>query len=286
MMSAVQDILKRHDMLFDVVDAATIRFGSSYINMYSVLEVSDVGASYTCPLSYYVSDAQRDAILDMCDSNRRIPVSEYDLGAIIDGCGDSKDLPENAVFEDNRYDRMVVVHTVFDKSEIFETPEVFYDTIATVEGFSMALRNRELPGIIYDRMPKTLTDASDPRTLFYCSLMLNYRNSYASRWFGVDFNDVKTCLRLSRESVFYPSMSSDTFDGIVKEMESAIMEEISQEEPFGIIVTLTIPKKYMPEIQNVYSLRHKIGKGQVLENIYIAEDNHPFTAEMVLLKKA
>ena len=101
----------------------------------------------------------------------------------------------------------------------------------------------------------------------------------------VDFNDVKTMLGYGREVVLYPSLTAETFDGLVYEMENAFRADLSPEEAFDISVTLTLPERCISELEKTNDLRIRYSPNYVKTNIYLAEGGHPFTAEMALVKR-
>lgn len=290
-MSVVQDILKRHKCSFDIVSPSTINLDGWPLNMCPVLELKEDGISFICPISYYVTDEQRALILESCQKNRaRIWYSEFGCGLCIRDSGDggiSAVLPESVIFDENREDLLITAHFSLDGKSIMAAPDGFYDTLQLIEGYALALRNQTIGAIIYDRMVKTKTDPSDPRTLFYCSLLLYcYRNKEAKAqyWLMVDFNDVKTMLEYGREVVFYPSLTAETFDGLVYEMGNAFRDDLSPEEKFDILVTLTLPENCPSALGGVGDLRIRYWPNNIKTNIYVAEGDHPFTAEMVLVK--
>lgn len=288
-MTVVQSILKRHDSFYEVINSSTIHLNRFPLNMCSVLDFTDDGVSFTCPIAYYVTDEQRDLLLDSCKKNKtKLWYSGFGWGPNIGECDDScnakyASLPDDILFEDRQDALMVVAHSLFARDIILSTPEEFYNSLKLIDDYALALRNQELPSIIYSRMVKTITDPLDPRSLFYSYLLLYRRSSEAHNWLMVDFEDVKTSLEHSKELVFYPSLESGSFDGLLQEMESAFRPDVSLDEPYGIIVTLTLPNDFV-EIEKVYALRQQFAADYVRFIIYTAENEHPFSAEMVLLK--
>lgn len=100
----------------------------------------------------------------------------------------------------------------------------------------------------------------------------------------VDFEDVKTSLEYSKELVFYPSLESGSFDGLVQEMESAFRPDVSLDEPYGIIVTLTLPNDFV-EIEKVYALRQQFAADYVRFIIYTVEKRASFFSRNGFVKK-
>ena len=64
LISVVQDILKQHDYSFDITGPTTFNLDGWPLNMCPVLEFMEDGMSLACPIAYYVTDEQRDLILD------------------------------------------------------------------------------------------------------------------------------------------------------------------------------------------------------------------------------
>lgn len=293
LMSVVQDVLKRHDYTFDTVGPTTVNLDGWPLNMCPVLELTEDGISLSCPIAYYVTDGQRDLILDICQKNKtRVWYTDFEWWPFIretdeSGEGKSTILPEGIIFDDNRKELLISANYSFDAESIMATPEEFYNTLCLIEGYARGFRvqNKDILSIIYDRMVKTKTSPSDPRSLFFCSLLLYYRNNEAHHWLMVDFNDVKTLLRHGREAVFYPSLTADSFDELVHKMENTFRGDLSPEEHFDIIVTLTLPESFRSSLEEAYNLGFRYSPNYIKTNIYVAEGSHPFTAEMVLVKR-
>ena len=70
LISVVQDILKQHDYSFDITGPTTFNLDGWPLNMCPVLEFMEDGMSLACPIAYYVTDEQRDLILDSCRNNK------------------------------------------------------------------------------------------------------------------------------------------------------------------------------------------------------------------------
>ena len=266
-MSVVQDVLKRHDYTFDIVGPTTINLDGGPLNMCPILELKEDGVSFTCPISYYATDEQCTLILERCQKNRvRIWYTEFGWGPCISDSGAggiSAFLPASVIFDVNRAELLITAHYSLDEKSLMMAPDDFYDTLKLIEGYALALRNQTIGTIIYDRMVKIKTEPSDPRSLFYCFLLLYcYRNkdAKAQHWLMVDFNDVKTMLGYGREVVLYPSLTAETFDGLVYEMENAFRADLSPEEAFDIIVTLTLPESCIPAFKQMYVCNHTIIK--------------------------
>ncbi len=288
LMLAVQKILKRHKTYYKVVNESTLHLDGFPLNMYPVLKMTDDGISFICPIAYYMISEQRDAILDCCNNNRRVGYSVYGWHTFFDECDDSGKvtiLPGCITFEDQRENLLIVARTFIDGDSFYSKPEELYELITLIDDYASALRSQKLPQIIYSRMVKTNTDPSDPRSLLYCFLLLTYRKAEAKPWMVVDFNDVKVALRNSREIIFYPSLSAKTFDVLIHEIEKSFYSDLLPEEPFVIVVTLTLPNIFRSEKTNAYSLGMRLRPNNALVNIYLADDDHPFTAEMVLIKR-
>ncbi len=293
LMSVVQDVLKRHDYTFDIVGPTTVNLDGWPLNMCPVLKLTEDGISLSCPIAYYVTDEQRDLILDNCQKNKtRVWYTDFGWGPFIretDENGECKSaiLPEGIIFDDNHKELLISANYSFGAESIMATPEEFYNTLCLIEGYARGFRvqNKDILSIVYDRMVKTKTSPSDPRSLFYCSLLLYYRNNEAHHVLMVDFNDVKALLRRGRELVFYPSLTAESLDGLVNKMENTFREDLTPEDQFDIIVTLTIPEKFRSALEEAYHLMVRYSPNYIKTNIYLAEGSHPFTAEMVLVKR-
>lgn len=293
LISVVQDILKQHDYSFDITGPTTFNLDGWHLNMCPVLEFMEDGMSLACPIAYYVTDEQRDLILDSCRNNKkRVWYTDFGWGPYIreiDESGDGKSavLPESVIFDDNREELLISAKYSFDAGSIMAKHEEFYNTLCLIEGYARGFRvqNKDILSIIYDRMVKTKTSPSDPRSLFFCFLLLYYRNNEAHHWLMVDFNDVKTLLRHGREAVFYPSLTAESFDELVHKMENTFRGDLSPEDHFDIIVTLTLPESFRSSLEEAYNLGFRYSPNYIKTNIYVAEGSHPFTAEMVLVKR-
>lgn len=292
-MSVVKDVLKRHDDIFDIIEPTTINLDGFPFNMCPVLRFTEDGISLSCPIAYYVTEEQRDLILDICKKNKtRVWYTDFGWGPFISetdesGEGKSAILPEGIIFDVNHEEQLITANYSFDAEGIMATPEEFYHTLNLIEGYARVFRihNQDIHSIIYDRMVKTKTNPSDPRSLFLCSLLLYYRNNEAHHWLMVDFNDVKALLRRGRELVFYPSLIAESFDGLVNKMENTFREDLTPEDQFDIIVTLTLPESFRSSLEEAYNLIVRYSPNYIKTNIYLAEGSHPFTAEMVLVKR-
>lgn len=274
--SAVQDILNRHGAWFDVIEPDFIRLDGFPLEMFPVLEITEKGVSFLCPVAYYETEDQCSAILDCCDKNRRIAYDDFGLGA-------SANLPESVSFLARKETQEVVARTFFDRDDILADPEKFLSSIDLITGVSLALRNEKLFPVIYGRMPKTAIDSSDPRALFYCNLFLNGKGE-ETLW-PIDFNDVKTAIKHCKQLVFHPSLSADSIDGLLLKMEEACRGNLLPEERFGLIVSLSIPNSGRVDANPYTTLRERIDAHPLCIGITMAaDDDRPFSAEMVLLK--
>ena len=277
LLSAVQDILKRHGEWFDVIEPGRIRLDGFPLKMFPILEITEKGVSFLCPVAYYETEEQCSAILDCCDKNRRIAYDDFGLGA-------SAILPESVSFLARKETQEVVAQSFFDGDEILAAPEKFLSSIDRINGFSLALRNEKLFPVIYGRMPKTTIDSSAPRALFYCSLILARKGE--EPLLPIDFNDVKTAFKHCNQLVFHPSLSADSIDGLLSKMEEACRGDLLPDERFGLIVSLSIPKNGGVDANPYRTLREGIDAHPLCIGISMAADNdRPFSAEMVLLKR-
>ena len=49
--------------------------------------------------------------------------------------------------------------------------------------------------------------------------------------------------------------------------------------------TLTLPESFRSSLEEAYNLGFRYSPNYIKTNIYVAEGSHPFTAEMVLVKR-
>ena len=277
LLSAVQDILNRHGEWFDVIEPGSIRLDGFPLEMFPILEITEKGVSFLCPVAYYETEEQCSAILDCCNKNRRIAYDDFGWGA-------SAILPESVSFLARIETQEVVARTFFDGDEILADPEEFLSSIDRIKGFSLAIRNEKLFPVIYGRMPKTIIDPSAPKALFYCILFLTGKGE--EPLLPIDFNDVKTAFKHCKQLVFYPSLSADSIDGLLSKMEEACRGDLLPEERFGLIVSLSIPNNGHVDANPYTTLRERIDAYPSCIGISVAADNdRPFSAEMVLLKR-
>ncbi|MBQ6175726.1 MAG: hypothetical protein IJK29_00870 [Bacteroidales bacterium] len=276
LLSAVQDILKRHGEWFDVIEPGRIRLDGFPLEMFPVLEITEKGVSFLCPVAYYETEEQCSAILDCCDKNRRIAYDDFGLGT-------SANLPESVSFLARKESQEVVARTFFDGDGILADPEEFLSSIDRIKGFSQALRNEKLFPVIYCRMPKTTIDSSAPRALFYCSLILARKGE--EPLLPIDFNDVKTAFKHCKQLVFHPSLSADSIDGLLSKMEEACRGDLLPDERFGLIASISLPNHGRVDANPYTVLRERIDARPLCFGISMAADNdRPFSAEMVLLR--
>ncbi len=286
LISLVQDVLKRHNCLFDVINENTIHL-DSFDSMSPIFEITGSRVALTCPVAYYETEEQCNAILKICEENRQL-LDDSSFGPFSDENDNPlrQYLPEDARFENLCEQRLINVSSVFSRDSIIESPETFYSVVSSMPRYPKALYGKISPAI-YGRMPKTIVKSTEARAFFYSSMLLQYRGEEASSWRMVDYNDIRTAIRHSDFLYFYPSLTYDSYEGLVKEIEKSFRKDISTNEPFQMVVSLTLPQKFFSESfksQNPYTLREKFRATHILFNIYKADDGHPFTAETILLE--
>lgn len=284
LISLVQDVLKRHDCFFDVINENTLQL-HSFDSMSPIFEISCSGVALTCPIAYYETDEQCNAVLELCEEYRHAP---DDLSPFSDKHDNPlrQNLPEDARFEIFQEQRLIVVSSFFSQASILEDSEMFYSAASSMTNYLTDLY-RMISRAIYDRMPKTITEPTDPRSVFYSAMLLIYHIEDARPWRMVDFIDVKVSFRHSYIVFFYPSLTADSYDDLVTEIENCFQKDISANEPFQMVISLTLPQKFFAESfksQNPYTLGVKFKANHIHINLYKADDGHPFTAETMLLK--
>lgn len=286
LISLVQDVLKQHNCLFDVINGNTLQL-HSFDSMSPIFEISCSGVALTCPIAYYETDEQCSAVLELCEEYRHaLDDSSFGPFSDEDDNPPRQYLPEDARFEIFREQRLIVISSFFSQASIVEDSEIIYSSASSMTSYQTDI-HRKISRAIYDRMPKTMTEPTDPRSVFYGAMLLIYHIEDARPWRMVDFIDVKIAFRHSNILYFYPSLTADSYDELITSIENSLKKDISANEPFQMVVSLTLPQKFFAESfksQNPYSLREKFRANHILFNIYKTDDGHPFTAETMLLK--
>lgn len=293
LLQVIQDAMKRHYVFFDVVDAFTLRLDST-IDMYPVIKIIDDGVVFTCPLAYYETEEQQQGLLKMFESSRQIWYDEAGLGPFMGECNEPstrvETLPEGLVFKVNQTRRLISAFLTFKPDFILSNPNEFSSALKTVCWYPNASK-RQISQVIYKSMSKTVTDSADPKSFFYCTMLLNYRNQGNSEtvpWIAVDWQDVRTTIKKSNQLIFYPSLLSDSFEGLVTKMERVFIKDLAINEPYGIIMVLTLPQKCLSDYHNgpfrIWNLRNQFGSDFVKTHIIVADDSRLYSAEMALLK--
>ena len=293
LMSAVKKAFLQRDISFEDVNDTVLRF-PSVVKMYPLLKVTDDGVAFTCPLAYYETEEQHRGLLVLFENARQVWYDEAGWGPFIGECNEPnarfENLPDDLIFEDNPEQRLISAYVFFNPDYILDSPEEFSSTIFTICWYPVATRI-QICEVINKSMVKTITEPDDPKSYFYCTMLLYYRitnNNQTSPWLAVDWEDVRTSIKISKQLIFYPSLLADSSDGLIKEMEKTIQKDVPDNEPYGLIVTLTVPKIFFIHHYNdplsIGNLRNKFGTDLVMTHIYIADDTHPYAAEMVLFK--
>ena len=286
LLSFIRNILERNDCFFDIVHESTIRL-SSYLNMWPIIEVTNEDVSLTCPVAYYVTDEQCAAILNTCNTNRQVWFTEFGWGPCLGDCEDTakvvfKYVPESVVFDDLTGSHLIVARSSYKREAIIADPDEFYDSISLIIGYAELLRREKLFQVVYNKMPKLYCDPKDPMSLFYCFLFL-YGNQAGKQVLPIDWFDVITSHEYCKQSVFYPSILSDSFENLVSRMSEMIEEDVLQNEPYGLLLSVTLPDVFS-DWTPYKILRDGFNTDEVKVSMNIADRTHPYTAEMVLLK--
>lgn len=289
--SLIRDTLKKHNVLFDAVDSTTIRLHSN-LGMLPIITISNDDVAYNYPLAYYETEGQRRGLLGLFEHTRNLQNNDgWELVALDSNMQETraKGLPSDVIFKDSIDSKLLSAFISFKLDYINDRPEELLSVISSISSYSKAVRS-QICETVYTGMTKLVTDPADPKSFFFCMLLLSYRIHCSISHVplrALDWTDVIHSIRRSRQVVFYPSLSADSFDGLMGEMKRMINNDRTTNEPYGIIATLTLPEQCLEESFNSQlepqNLCNRLASVFAMTHIYIADNNHPYTAETALL---
>lgn len=292
LMAAVKKALLLQDcdsVWFDDVNETTLRF-HSVMRMEPVLEVTDDRGELTCPLAYYETEEQRIGLLELFEASRQVWHNEAgrrpSLGASNEPNSRFEDLPAGIIFKEYSEQRLISAYMSFTPDYVIERPHKFASAIFMINRYPDEIRSR-ICETIYTRMTKTVTFGQETRSYFFCMMMLSlsyYRNE-THLWAPMDWADLTCQIENCRQMIFYPSVSADSPEWLYNEILGSYKNDVSSYDHINIVMTLTVPGNCTTD--DLRKLWNLFGPGNYVKaQVLIADENHPYTAEIVLVKWA
>lgn len=286
LMSVVKQTLKRHDCFFNVVDGSTL-YIDSFLNIPLVLSITSSSVNISGPLAFYETDEQCAAILEICKNSRTLWCDEWSYYINLQDSNAPQviqsQLPDGLTFVNSYDDHRINASLFYERDYIIADPEALYSTVSVILRYRDALMDRLYP-VLYDTMPKLYTEPMDPKSLFFCYLFLYCKNG-THCVMPIDFNDVRTSFRFSKHLVLYPKLKAESLKELALQMHKFLSEEIIPSEPFGLLMSVTVPNNTIFDGASYRFLREQFNTNHICINLLCSNDNkYPYEAEMVLLR--
>lgn len=251
------------DELFMEVNVDTVLLLFSDCNMHPTLRFDAEYVMLTYPLAYYETQRQRDELSG-------VAINHAELSG------------HRLLIEDRPEERLVVATGFFREDQT----EELCSALAALQGFLMDAKGSFFR-ILLGSMHRSVTAPSEPRTLFYSSLALYYMEEDTKEsCFHVDFNDVKTLVRKSREFVFYPVIGAPTWRSFYSRIKETIAAD-TNEGSYTLIMTLVYPPECTGEDADSserINLHEFFGARTVLFNLMFSTVQRPYSARVILAR--